>query len=284
MKAVTTSGYRDFGWELDLLFGCMKINCTSSAERLWMCFLCYLILDWTTSKVPFLPWVNGSDPWTLRKFMDCNFATWLRMMRLLTSLAPVSNSSGGNHFPQLSAIIWTIYGRDSFTRPCLLNGNESWEHQSQIKTSMTCLHEHACWKNVKDKSLPWIELRSGKSGSQTKREALQENRTGDYFDKSTHSTKPKEWCCYLFKETGHNHHDCLLRNEIHRRSKWSSSTLQSVFKHLQQYNQPVLMLELPTLCLFGKDGWKGGKALHFTTHVSFVMNLWQNSMTVPVFV
>lgn len=111
-----------------------------------------------------------------------------------------------------------------------------------------------------------------------------ENRTGDYFDESTHSTKPKEWCCYLCKETGHNLHDCLLRSKIHGRSKWSSSTLQSVVKYLQQYNQPVLMLELPPLCLFGKDGWKGDKALYVTTHVSFVMNLGPNSMAVPVFV
>ena len=64
----------------------------------------------------------------------------------------------------------------------------------------------------------------------------------------------------------------------------SRSTLHSIVKHLQECDQPVPRLELPTARLYGKDGEKGGKALYITAQVPLVVSLGSNSVTVPVFV
>ena len=52
----------------------------------------------------------------------------------------------------------------------------------------------------------------------------------------------------------------------------SRSTLHAVNRYLKQWGRELPPLELPTVCLYGKDGEKGGKQLVITVHVPLVLS------------
>ena len=64
----------------------------------------------------------------------------------------------------------------------------------------------------------------------------------------------------------------------------SRSALHDIANHLRQAGKDPLVLELPTVRLFGKDGQKGGSELCITAQVTLSIELKSRIVKVPVFV
>ena len=64
----------------------------------------------------------------------------------------------------------------------------------------------------------------------------------------------------------------------------SHSTLHKVMNNLKHIGQEPPKLELHTVCLYGKEGQKGGHELCITAQVSLLFQLRDKSVIVPVFV
>ena len=64
----------------------------------------------------------------------------------------------------------------------------------------------------------------------------------------------------------------------------SRSTLHAIGHHLSQSGRPLPTLELPTVCLYGKDGSGGGRRLNITAQLQLTFTVDGESVNVLVFV